>query len=114
MDFHVNDSGAGILKLEGELTVQCAGLLKELLLTAFEQVETITLDIESADTIDVSCLQLLCSAHRTFIKSNKDMNAAGIMNPSFQKTIHDAGFIRKGGCLFNPNGRCLWISGGES
>ncbi len=111
----MKDSGSGILKLEGELNIQCALPFREALLRAFEHVEKLSLDMEGLESIDISCLQLLCSAHRTFIKSNKEMTITPHnMTTSLKEAITNAGYARKGGCLLNPDGKCLCFIGGSN
>ena len=58
------------LRLEGEFTLASAPELKTVLLEWFASGKDLCLDLESADQIDVSVLQLLWAAGRDATHSN--------------------------------------------
>lgn len=71
MKVEIQPDDTGRLVLTGGLTIQHVADLRAVLLEALQKVEQLTLDMSGVTDIDVPCLQLLCSAHRTFLKSGK-------------------------------------------
>ena len=113
MEMQVDCSDNGVMRLEGELTIQHAGRLKEALLKAFAEVEELSLDLERVTEADVACLQVLCTAHRTFLAADKELKTTGRVSESFERAVNDSGYRRKTGCHSDPDRNCLWVTGGE-
>jgi anti-anti-sigma factor len=112
MRFQSNDSGEQVvLILEGELTIQFAGELKTLLLQVVEKSEVI-LDLNAVTAMDLSAMQLLCSLHRTMLKSSRRVSVAGGVPASLAESLAEAGFLRDLGCSLDTDGTCLWLKGG--
>lgn len=105
--------GAGRLFLKGALTIEHAGELRQMLIDAFKKTDSVKLNLEDVTEVDLSCLQLLCSAHRTSLDLNKQLLLDGGQPESFQQAIRDAGFTRPVGCRRDPHQSCLWIGGLE-
>jgi anti-anti-sigma factor len=106
-------SDGGILRLEGELNIQHAGELKETFLKAFTETEHLSLDLEGVTAVDIACLQVLCSAHKTFLASNKELKTIGRTAAPFERAVDDSGYRRKMGCHADPDQNCLWVIGGS-
>lgn len=113
MEFLKERSGSGTVRLEGELNIQNAGRLKETLVKAFAEVEALSLDLGGVTGIDIACMQVLCSAHKTFLTSNKSFTVRGRVAPSFERSVRDGGYATTAGCDADPQCTCLWIIGGR-
>lgn len=105
-----NDSGR--LMLKGELTIQHAPRLKEVLLDALDRTTRLSVVLEGIKEIDLACLQVLCSAHRTAIESAKDISIAGSWPEAFRKVVVESGYERGGSCRSPESVSCLWKSEG--
>ena len=57
--------GVRIVRLTGDLTISRADEMRSALLESLKGAEHIEIDLSSVEDADLSCLQLLCSAHRT-------------------------------------------------
>jgi len=99
--------------LAGEMTIQYAGRLREVLLKAFAEREELSLDLEGITEADVACLQVLCTAHKTFLTSNKALKTIGQTAAPFEQAVNDSGYRRKMGCHADPDRNCLWVTGGR-
>ena len=111
-DMQIDDSGGkGILKLDGDVTIEQAAELKNVLIDAIDKVNDLDIDVGELKNIDLSGLQLLCSAHRSSLNKNKTLNVINKKNDSYVKTILDAGFNRNLVCDVDKNNSCLWIIG---
>jgi anti-anti-sigma regulatory factor len=111
-DFELSGNG-GVLTLQGDLTVGQADALKVALLGGMAQADSVTVNLDQVTSIDLSCLQVFCSAHRTYDTEKKvlSFNRQGLV--PFEKTLRLAGFIREKACDLNPNTACLWGGGAQ-
>lgn len=98
-----------ILTLEGALTIIHAAELKKILQEAIDNSKNVELDIENVTDVDLSCLQLFCSAHRTSLNLNRTISIESNHPEVFREAVREAGFQQKQGCRLDPDGSCLWI-----
>jgi len=92
MNIHAEQPGAvGALALEGELTIGRAGELRTALINALDKVTHLQLNFEKVTDIDLSCLQLICSAHKTAAGMKKRLTVTG-NSETFKKAMEDAGY----------------------
>lgn len=110
----VRSTEACIVRLRGNLTVEHAQELKHVLLDALQDSERIVIELEGITDVDLSFLQLLCSAHRTSMKLGRELTLFGDRSEIFKMAVSDAGFPRILGCHEDPDRGCLWIGGLES
>jgi anti-anti-sigma factor len=98
-----------VLKLEGSLTIERANELKRALLDALNSCGRIVIDLEGLTDLDLSTVQLFCSAHRTSLKDGKHLALHERKSQSLKQMVRDAGLVRTLGCHKDPNKKCLWI-----
>jgi anti-anti-sigma regulatory factor len=103
------ENNRGTLILDGNLTLSEAEELRMLLIKAIINVEQIFLDFGDTREIDLSCLQLLCSAHRSALRMKKTVAFSGAWTESFRKAVHQAGYARTVGCSHDGSGSCIWM-----
>ncbi len=103
---HTGDSC--ILTLGGELTIEQAVEIKKALLTALGSTDYLILDFEKVIEADLTCLQLLCSAHRMSVRLNKRLILSGKRSEAFRNLCKTAGFQRHTGCIHDTQESCLW------
>lgn len=109
MKFTYDPSGdVGILALNGKLTVDRAAELKKFLMKSMENANHVIIQIEKVTEVDISCLQLLCSAHRTFLNLNKNLVLNRPGNGIFTDTVKAAGYSRLKACNLSPDKSCFW------
>ncbi|MEW5745713.1 MAG: STAS domain-containing protein [Nitrospirota bacterium] len=112
MECTLEQSGAvGVLKIAGDLTVITSGALKSALMNSLEKVDHLVLDLEGVGEVDLSCLQLLCSAHRTSARLNKQLTVANSRPEAFRQAVAAAGYGRHIGCSFDTYRNCIWLGG---
>ena len=99
---------AGVLKLEGNWTIERAGELKAALLEAVNNSEHIVIDLGELTDTDLSAVQLLCSAHRTSARMGKRL-ALGERKPeTLIRVVRDAGLRHTIRCHQDTCKSCLW------
>jgi len=113
MDWHLEQRGeeAVVLQLRGPLTVEHTGELRKVLLDLMGGAATVTIELAPDLEADVAGLQMLCSAHRTFVARGRTLTLKQGAPESFQRLVRDAGLLRHQGCSLNPHDNCLWIGG---
>jgi ABC-type transporter Mla MlaB component len=110
MNFHTELSGnTNILTIEGELTIAHAAELRTILIKSLESADTVQLRLESVKDVDLSCLQLLCAAHRSALISNKNLTLGSRGSEAFRQAVENAGYSRHLGCDLDISESCLWI-----
>lgn len=113
MEYQIETSGeTEILKLSGELTIQFAAKLHQVLLKVINHAKAIYIKLENVIDVDISCMQLLCSAHKTALESNKSLTLDSKSAEIFNQRLKEAGFGRTRGCSIKTETSCLWIGGG--
>jgi ABC-type transporter Mla MlaB component len=110
IDFSEEKSGkAGVLKFEGEVTVQQAEEIKDKLMQALGRVENIYVDISKVSEADLSLLQLMCSAHRTAVTMHKGFHISGPVPEYLRQLAEMAGFRRDRSCRLDSTKTCIWV-----
>lgn len=97
-----------VLKLQGDWTIERAGDLKPALLEALGNGEHIVIDMEGLTGMDLSIMQLLCSAHRKSIRLGRQFGFSERKPETLKRIVRDAGLVRTIGCHKDPCRGCLW------
>jgi len=106
-----SSNSSATIHLDGALTVHCAGELKKVLQDALDRADHVTGSFRDVTEVDVSCLQLLCSAHRTAVSRGKIFALDGKGTEALRHAVHEAGYARHTGCSNDCNNSCLWTGG---
>lgn len=111
IDTETAGEGTRILKPSGELTVSCAAGFRDELLNALSSASAVEVDLSGVSEMDLSALQLLCSAHRTSVSMNRRLRLSETRPPAFEKIVRDAGYTRSAPCTKSCGHGCLWTEG---
>lgn len=95
------------LSISGAISIEDAADFKSALVEALACGTQIEVNMNSVDSVDLSCLQTLCSAHRTALKGGKRLMLSGNIN-ALVPCLEDAGFPRHTGCHDHDGNVCLW------
>jgi anti-anti-sigma regulatory factor len=106
-----NQSGnKSVIMLEGDLTLPYANALKEIFTKALQESDDVSVAIVTAHIVDLSCLQLLCSAHRSAMLLKKELTFIGSPPQAFNDAVEAAGLTHAAGCKLDNGHRCLWMT----
>jgi anti-anti-sigma regulatory factor len=106
-----NKSGnAGVITLDGDLTLPYAEELKQTIIKAVLDVDELSFAFGDVQAADLSLLQLLCSAHRSAVRLNKKLAFSGVLPKPFTDTVEAAGFSCLKGCKLDCEKSCLWMN----
>lgn len=106
-------NGSLVLKVTGELTIPFAAEFRGALLDAFDEAAGVIVDLGGVNSVDITGLQLLCSAHRTACARGKGFSVEGLTNPVLSEAACLSGFPRHVGCAVDVGKSCIWIGGSE-
>ena len=110
MDVEITRSAEmNVLKLKGSWTIERANELKCVLLDMLNSCERMAIDLEGLDELDLSTMQLFCSAHRASLRDEKYLALHEQKSQSLKRMVREAGFVRTIGCHKDPGKQCLWI-----
>lgn len=86
------ENETGLLKLGEDITIQDGLLLKKALEDSIQQVNVLKLDVSQLDEGDLTLLQFLISAKKTFDKKGKKLETVGKVPKVLINLINDSGF----------------------
>lgn len=104
----VKTNKEGVLAVEGALTVSRIAEVREELLEAFKLSAKVVLDLRAVTEIDLSALQLCCSAHKTAKKTEKTFELIDSSTGVAKNTAGMNGYLRQTGCSIDQDKTCLW------
>jgi ABC-type transporter Mla MlaB component len=107
-------SGDGTLlevALAGRLAIDTAPELLMLLRTQLPTAHRTKLDVASLTEVDLSGMQLICSACRTAQEKGHSFNFSESPAPCVQEAIGVIGLQRHTTCKHNTQNPCLWCGG---
>jgi len=109
-NFTISDADHGkTLTVVGNMTIQNASAFKDSLRALQESGTGAAINLEGLTEADLSFLQLLCSAHRTFTTFDQPFTIAGRVPEPLLKIIAAAGYQRERGCPLDSTHSCLWV-----
>lgn len=101
----------GILLFEGDLTLLQAQEIHQIIFEAILEVNSLLIDLQNVCEVDVSLIQLLCSAHRECFLSGKTILIENGENESMNRLLERSGYRKQRGCLSGAKESCLWQAG---
>ena len=81
-----------LIHLEGQVDINSAAELKNLLLIALQSGNELRLDLERASELDVTALQLLWAANREAERIEKRFSVTGRVPEAISAAVMEAGF----------------------
>jgi anti-anti-sigma regulatory factor len=99
-----------IVMLEGGLTVRRAEEIKADFLNAVKYGDEITVTFGNISDVDLSCLQVFCSAHRSAIRAHKQIRFGNEFPAILKNMATGAGLFRLRGCKMDCGKSCLWTA----
>ena len=112
MTFQFERSGKkGILTLTGSLTIDRADELRSILLESRNKVQQMVVKLKDVSAVDLTCFQVLCSAHRLFVAEKKRLSLSPESDEVFQEMMQRSGFTRIKACGQDLNSECFWERG---
>lgn len=108
----IDNDNTRILRVQGALSIQDASVLRGCLLEALDTPERLLLDLTGAGTVDLACMQVLCSAHKTFTKAQKSISITGKLPEGIARSLSSVTIVPEA-CDIIPHGPCIWAIRGK-
>ena len=99
-----------IVLLEGDLTFPQAPEIRTAFMKALVEADDVLIRFENIRELDLSCLQLLCSAHRSAARLKKRVRFEGDVPRKLSDAADTAGYSHLKGCKLDTGNSCLWIA----
>ena len=99
-----------IVLLEGDLTLPQAPEIRTAFMKALVEADDVLICFGNVRELDLSCLQLLCSAHRSAARLKKRVRFEGDVPKKLYDAADIAGYSHLKGCKFDAGKSCLWIA----
>ncbi len=107
----LKQTGAGrLVTLEGDLTLPHAEEMKKAFLKALVEADDVSISFNDIQDVDLSCLQMLCSVHRSAVRLKKKVRFDDTPPEIFKAAADAAGYSRLKGCKLDFEESCLWIA----
>jgi len=104
MDYTVQDGAeATNITFRGDLTIQSAGQVRRVLREALDSCQTIKISLKDIESIDLSCIQIFCAAHKTAFKADKRLTLDAALPEAAALAIEQSGFDCLKDCGNNEN-----------
>lgn len=81
--------GGRMLTAEGRLGIQDASVLKNFLVEAYQAGNALLVDLTRAESVDLACAQVLCSARDTFEEAKKTLRLVGELQEGVIRSWND-------------------------
>ncbi|HIJ82032.1 MAG TPA: STAS domain-containing protein [Desulfuromonadales bacterium] len=109
----VRDSGEIIITSGDRLTIENAAEFSRIVREALEAADVVAVEFEPDVAIDITGLQILCSACKSAAGSGKKFTCRGPQPQAMTDIISSSGAERHAACKHNNDSTCLWFGGGK-
>ncbi len=107
----LNDAGQLTITIGGRLAIDTTATLKDFLLEQLPTAKSIRLDTSALQEIDLTGMQLICSACWTTQSENNTFSFSGVPAPCLAQAIDNLGFHDHKVCKHNADISCIWCGG---
>ena len=107
------ENGEILITSGDRLTIENAAAFMLLLREGLEESQFVSLEFEDGVEVDITGLQLICSACRTAVACDKTFASHGPLPLALEKIIAASGAQRSAVCKHNLNLNCIWFGGAK-
>ncbi len=105
------DDGTLVISTGDHLTIANATDFSLCLRQALASAATVEVEFAAGVEVDITTLQILCSACKTAATEGRRLSARGAGIEALRQLIVAAGSERPGPCRLNHNNPCIWFGG---
>lgn len=107
----IREKGETIVTSGDRLTIENAAVFSRILRESLEASNIVAIEFEPAVEIDITGLQVICSACKTAAASGKIFTYHGSQPHALAEIITSSGAERAAICKHNNNSTCIWFGG---
>jgi len=100
-----------VLSSGARLTIESIADFTRLVRDALDGAKSVAVAFESDLEVDITALQVLCSACKTAAAEGKSFSCSGPQPQALVDLIVAAGAEHHGACRSNNNNPCIWFGG---
>jgi len=109
----LRENGEFIITSGDSLTIENAAEFSRILREALEGVNVVAVEFEPDVAIDITALQILCSACKSAAGSGKKFTYHGPQPQGMADIISSSGADRHSECKHNNDAACIWFGGAK-
>lgn len=107
------ENGDIIISSGDRLTIESAGEFAQLIREGLEASQHVSVEFEPDVEMDITGIQIICSACKTAAASGKNFSYQGARPSALADLIEACGVERHATCKQNNNSTCIWFGGVE-
>ena len=107
----IRENGETIITSGGRLTIEHAANFSRIVREALEASRVVGIEFEPAVEIDITGMQILCSACKSAADSGKTFSYHGAQPKALTDIIITSGAERHAVCKHNSGSTCIWFGG---
>ena len=107
----VRENGEIIVTSGDRLTIENAAEFSRLIHEALEVAHVVAVEFEPTVEIDITGIQILCSACKSAANSGKIFSYHGSQPQALADIIKNSGAERHAACKHNNDSNCIWFGG---
>ena len=107
----VRENGEIIVTSGDRLTIENAAEFSRIIREALEAAHLVAVEFEPTVEIDITGVQILCSACKSAADSGKVFSYHGPQPQALTDIITSSGAERHSACKHNNNSSCIWFGG---
>lgn len=109
----IRENGEIIITSGDRLTIETAAEFSRIIREALEASKNIALQFEPVVDIDITALQVICSACKSSAVGGNTFSFLGPQPQALTDIIISSGVERHAICKHNNNSTCIWFGGGN-
>lgn len=107
----VRENGEIIVTSGDRLTIENAAEFARIVREALEASKSVAIEFESAVEIDITGVQVICSACKSAALGDKTFSYHGLQPQALSGIITSSGAERHAVCKHNNDSTCIWFGG---
>lgn len=107
------ENGEIVISSGNRLTIENVGEFARLVREGLQASQQVSVEFEPEIDIDITGIQVLCSACKTAAASGKTFSYSGPRSQALAEAIQACGAERHAVCKQNNNSTCTWFGGVE-
>lgn len=109
----VRENGEIIVTSGDRLTIENAAEFQRIVREALEASDTVAIEFEPHVEIDITGVQILCSACKSAAQSGKTLLYHGLLPQALADIVDSSGAMRSAACKHNNESTCIWFGGAK-
>ncbi len=107
----ISENGEIVIDTGECLSVELAADFANALKDALESSDKVRLNFQSGLTMDITAIQIICSACKSAARQNKYFYFNGQRPQALTDLIIACGAERRASCKYNSDSTCIWFGG---